>query len=138
VPLLLGGRYVGNTMATFVMQALGCEVAAANTVNFSEFYFFSFSSIAIVACDGEAGGMFGSSRIWKSSIEGCVPCQDGRRCFADATPSTFTHYSPCPTMANMPPPRGPKATTQATANSKGAAPPPPRSKASTTACANRT
>lgn len=28
-------RYVGNTMATFCMQALGCEVAAINTVNFS-------------------------------------------------------------------------------------------------------
>lgn len=27
--------YVGNTMAGFVMQALGCEVAAINTVNFS-------------------------------------------------------------------------------------------------------
>ncbi|KAJ9659831.1 putative pyridoxal kinase [Neophaeococcomyces mojaviensis] len=27
--------YVGNVMATFCMQALGCEVAAINTVNFS-------------------------------------------------------------------------------------------------------
>ncbi|RMZ86918.1 hypothetical protein DV736_g5856, partial [Chaetothyriales sp. CBS 134916] len=27
--------YVGNTMATFVMQVLGCEVAGINTVNFS-------------------------------------------------------------------------------------------------------
>jgi len=27
--------YVGNTMATFVMQTLGCEVAAINTVQFS-------------------------------------------------------------------------------------------------------
>ncbi|KAL1956857.1 hypothetical protein VTO42DRAFT_6705 [Malbranchea cinnamomea] len=27
--------YVGNTMATFVMQSLGCEVAALNTVHFS-------------------------------------------------------------------------------------------------------
>ncbi|RDL36742.1 putative pyridoxal kinase [Venustampulla echinocandica] len=27
--------YVGNTMATFVMQSLGCEVAALNTVEFS-------------------------------------------------------------------------------------------------------
>ncbi|TVY81285.1 putative pyridoxal kinase [Lachnellula suecica] len=27
--------YVGNTMATFVMQSLGCEVAALNTVQFS-------------------------------------------------------------------------------------------------------
>ncbi|KAL1988104.1 hypothetical protein VTN96DRAFT_1135 [Rasamsonia emersonii] len=27
--------YVGNTMATFVMQSLGCEVAAINTVHFS-------------------------------------------------------------------------------------------------------
>ncbi|PNS20421.1 pyridoxal kinase [Sphaceloma murrayae] len=27
--------YVGNTMATFVMQSLGCEVSAINTVNFS-------------------------------------------------------------------------------------------------------
>ena len=29
-------RYVGNTMATFVMQSLGCEVAALNTVQFSK------------------------------------------------------------------------------------------------------
>ena len=29
-------RYVGNTMATFVMQSMGCEVAALNTVHFSE------------------------------------------------------------------------------------------------------
>ena len=29
------GRYVGNTMAGFVMQSLGCEVAALNTVQFS-------------------------------------------------------------------------------------------------------
>ena len=28
-------RHVGNTMAAFVMQALGCEVAALNTVQFS-------------------------------------------------------------------------------------------------------
>lgn len=28
-------RYVGNTMAVFVMQSLGCEVAALNTVQFS-------------------------------------------------------------------------------------------------------
>ncbi|KAF2088369.1 Ribokinase-like protein [Saccharata proteae CBS 121410] len=27
--------YVGNTMATFIMQALGCEVSAINTVNYS-------------------------------------------------------------------------------------------------------
>ncbi|KAI9662262.1 MAG: putative pyridoxal kinase [Bathelium mastoideum] len=27
--------YVGNTMASFVMQSLGCEVSAINTVNFS-------------------------------------------------------------------------------------------------------
>ncbi|KAF1986207.1 Ribokinase-like protein, partial [Aulographum hederae CBS 113979] len=27
--------YVGNTMATFVMQSLGCEVSAINTVHFS-------------------------------------------------------------------------------------------------------
>jgi pyridoxal/pyridoxine/pyridoxamine kinase len=27
--------YVGNTMATFVMQSLGCEVCAMNTVNYS-------------------------------------------------------------------------------------------------------
>lgn len=36
-------RYVGNTMATFVMQSLGCDVAALNTVHFSEppmFYAF--------------------------------------------------------------------------------------------------
>lgn len=34
--LIMADSYVGNTMATFVMQALGCEVAAINTVNFSE------------------------------------------------------------------------------------------------------
>ncbi len=28
-------RYVGNTMAAFVMQSLGCDVAALNTVQFS-------------------------------------------------------------------------------------------------------
>ena len=28
-------RYVGNTMAAFVMQSLGCEVAALHTVHFS-------------------------------------------------------------------------------------------------------
>ena len=28
-------RYVGNTMAAFVMQSLGCDVAALNTVHFS-------------------------------------------------------------------------------------------------------
>ena len=27
--------HVGNTMAAFVMQALGCEVAALNTVQYS-------------------------------------------------------------------------------------------------------
>jgi hypothetical protein len=31
----LSPRYVGNTMASFVMQSLGCEVSAINTVNFS-------------------------------------------------------------------------------------------------------
>ena len=30
-------RYVGNTMAGFVMQSLGCEVAAMNTVQFSTY-----------------------------------------------------------------------------------------------------
>lgn len=29
--------HVGNTMAEFVMQSLGCEVAALNTVHFSAF-----------------------------------------------------------------------------------------------------
>jgi len=29
-------RYVGNKMATFALQALGCDVAAINTVNFSK------------------------------------------------------------------------------------------------------
>jgi hypothetical protein len=28
--------FVGNTMATYVMQSLGCEVAGINTVHFSE------------------------------------------------------------------------------------------------------
>ena len=32
---LTHASYVGNTMATFVMQALGCEVSALNTVHFS-------------------------------------------------------------------------------------------------------
>lgn len=32
---MMPSRYVGNTMATFIMQALGCEVAALNTVQFS-------------------------------------------------------------------------------------------------------
>lgn len=42
----LGKRYVGNTMATFVMQALGCEVAALNTVHFSmlPIFFFFFQA----------------------------------------------------------------------------------------------
>lgn len=30
-------RYVGNKMATFVMQTLGCDVAGINTVHFSTF-----------------------------------------------------------------------------------------------------
>lgn len=34
--VLNGSRYVGNTMATFCMQTLGCEVSAINTVNYSE------------------------------------------------------------------------------------------------------
>lgn len=29
-------RFVGNTMATFVMQSLGCDVSAINTVHFSK------------------------------------------------------------------------------------------------------
>lgn len=29
-------RFVGNTMATFVMQSLGCEVAGINTVHYSK------------------------------------------------------------------------------------------------------
>lgn len=33
--LLTDRRHVGNTMAVFVMQALGCDVAALNTVHFS-------------------------------------------------------------------------------------------------------
>lgn len=28
--------YVGNKMATFVMQSLGCDVSAINTVHYSE------------------------------------------------------------------------------------------------------
>ena len=35
IRLRLRVRYVGNTMATFVMQSLGCDVAALNTVHFS-------------------------------------------------------------------------------------------------------
>ena len=34
-PLLTLTSYVGNTMAAFVMQAMGCEVSAINTVQFS-------------------------------------------------------------------------------------------------------
>lgn len=33
--VLTPGRFVGNTMATFVMQSLGCDVSAINTVHFS-------------------------------------------------------------------------------------------------------
>ncbi len=33
--LLTDRRHVGNTMAVFVMQTLGCDVAALNTVHFS-------------------------------------------------------------------------------------------------------
>jgi pyridoxal/pyridoxine/pyridoxamine kinase len=29
-------RYVGNKMATFVMQSLGCDVSAINTVHYSK------------------------------------------------------------------------------------------------------
>lgn len=32
-------RYVGNKMASFVMQALGCDVSAINTVNYSTYPF---------------------------------------------------------------------------------------------------
>lgn len=32
--MLTVGRHVGNTMAAFVMQALGCDVAALNTVQY--------------------------------------------------------------------------------------------------------
>ena len=32
---LTNRRYVGNTMAALVMQTLGCDVAALNTVQFS-------------------------------------------------------------------------------------------------------
>lgn len=35
LPLISTCSHVGNTMATFVMQSLGCEVAALNTVHFS-------------------------------------------------------------------------------------------------------
>lgn len=34
--LQIAYSYVGNTMATFVMQSLGCEVAAIDTVHFSK------------------------------------------------------------------------------------------------------
>ena len=34
-PPLTLNSYVGNTMAVFVMQAMGCEVSAINTVQFS-------------------------------------------------------------------------------------------------------
>ena len=36
--LILRARYVGNTMAVFVMQSMGCEVAALNTVHFSKLF----------------------------------------------------------------------------------------------------
>ena len=32
---LIEYRYVGNKMAAFVMQTMGCDVAALNTVQFS-------------------------------------------------------------------------------------------------------
>ena len=32
---MTGYRYVGNKMAAFVMQTMGCDVAAINTVHFS-------------------------------------------------------------------------------------------------------
>lgn len=32
----LYARYVGNKMATFVMQSFGCDVSAINTVHYSK------------------------------------------------------------------------------------------------------
>ncbi|KAF7502653.1 hypothetical protein GJ744_005407 [Endocarpon pusillum] len=42
--------YVGNTMATFVMQALGCDVAALNTVHFSMLHFYFESGLLELLC----------------------------------------------------------------------------------------
>jgi hypothetical protein len=37
IPLAeLALRYVGNKMATFVMQSMGCDVSALNTVHYSK------------------------------------------------------------------------------------------------------
>lgn len=33
--ILTFGRYVGNKVAVFVLQSLGCDTAALNTVQFS-------------------------------------------------------------------------------------------------------
>ena len=37
--------YVGNTMAALVMQTLGCDVAALNTVHFSKSQLFTISLV---------------------------------------------------------------------------------------------
>ena len=37
--LTIDPSHVGNSMATFAMQSLGCEVAALNTVHFSMLYY---------------------------------------------------------------------------------------------------
>jgi len=47
--------YVGNTMATFVMQTLGLDVGAINTVQFSECGLFSFLfSVGLCFADAAA------------------------------------------------------------------------------------
>jgi pyridoxine kinase len=50
--------HVGNTMATFVMQSLGCEVAALNTVNFSMFLPLLCQAIQIQPFRGNSAGKF--------------------------------------------------------------------------------
>jgi hypothetical protein len=51
--------YVGNTMATFVMQAMGMEVAAINTVNFSKCFLFLFCFCCSMMDLGVGGGCWG-------------------------------------------------------------------------------
>lgn len=48
--LMIPSRYVGNTMAAFIMQALGCEVAALNTVQFSTLHHLTVSPKSHVPC----------------------------------------------------------------------------------------
>lgn len=46
-------RYVGNTMATFVMQSMGCDVSAINTVHYSR---HSVTQHNLHTADGDSTG----------------------------------------------------------------------------------